>query len=143
MNPEAVPKPDLWPLITYFLAVVLVVAVMLGLSHVLGERTRSPKPATLEAFESGIVAVGSPLLRFSVPFYLLAIFFVIFDIEAVFIFAWAIAFRESGWAGYFEIAIFIGVLVAALAYLWLIGALDWRTARQKSADRYLKQKAAA
>ena len=87
-----------------------------------------------EPFESGIVATGVPSLRFSVGFYLVAIFFVIFDIEAVFIFAWAIAFRESGWAGYSEISIFITVLVAALAYLWKLGALDWRTRRQKAVD---------
>lgn len=134
MNPETVPTPDLWPLVTYFLAVLVLVALMMGLSHVLGERSRSGSKATVEPFESGIVATGTPLLRFSVHFYLVAIFFVIFDIEAVFIFAWAIAFRESGWAGYIEILIFITVLMAALAYLWMIGALDWRTARQKAVD---------
>ncbi len=139
MNPEAALTPDLWPLLAYFAAVMAVVAVMMGLSHVLGERTRKPAKATLEPFESGIVSAGTPQLRFSVPFYLIAIFFVIFDIEAVFIFAWAIAFRESGWAGYIEILVFIGVLVVALIYLWLIGALDWRTARQKAVDRVIKQ----
>ncbi|HUL11495.1 MAG TPA: NADH-quinone oxidoreductase subunit A [Methylococcaceae bacterium] len=134
MNPDVVPSPDLLPLVTYFAAVVAVVAVMMGLSHVLGERGKNPAKATLEPFESGIVATGTPLIRFSVRFYLIAIFFVIFDIEAVFIFAWAIGFRESGWAGYIEILIFIAVLIAALAYLWLIGALDWRTERQKAVD---------
>ncbi len=138
MNPGAAPSPDLWPLLAYFSAVMAIVAVMLGLSYLLGERTRNPAKATLEPFESGIVAAGPSQLRFSVPFYLIAIFFVIFDIEAVFIFAWAIAFRESGWAGFIEILIFIAVLVAALAYLWLIGALDWRTARQKAVDRLIK-----
>lgn len=134
MNPDAVPNPDLWPLVTYFAAVLAVVAIMMGLSYVLGERSRSRSKATIEPFESGIVATGTPLLRFSVHFYLVAIFFVIFDIEAIFIFAWAIAFRESGWAGYIEILIFITVLIAALAYLWMIGALDWRTDRQKAVD---------
>ena len=132
MNPNDVPSRDLWPLVSYFAAVLAVVAVMMGGSHLLGERTRRPSKLTLQPFESGIVATGTPALRFFVSFYLVAIFFVIFDIEAVFIFAWAIAFRESGWAGYIEILIFIIILVAALAYLWKIGALDWRTARQKS-----------
>jgi NADH-quinone oxidoreductase subunit A len=134
VNSGAVANPDLWPLVTYFIAVVAVVAVMMGLSHILGERTRNPAKATLEPFESGIVATGTPLIRFSVRFYLIAIFFVIFDIEAVFIFAWAIGFRETGWAGYIEILIFIAILIAALAYLWLIGALDWRTERQKTVN---------
>jgi len=134
MYPDVAPTSNLWPLLTYFAAVLSIVAIMMGLSHLLGERTKTPAKALLEPFESGIVATGSPMLRFSVHFYLIAIFFVIFDIEAVFIFAWAIAFRESGWAGYVEILIFIGVLLAALAYLWMIGALDWRTQRQKAAD---------
>jgi NADH-quinone oxidoreductase subunit A len=132
MNPEI--APDLVPLAAYFAAVLAVVAVMLGGSYVLGERSRKPAKAMLEPFESGIVATGSSLLRFSVHFYLVAIFFVIFDIEAVFIFAWAIAFRESGWAGYVEVVTFIAVLLAALAYLWLNGALDWRSERQKAVD---------
>jgi len=134
MSPNAVPIPNLWPLVTYFAAVLAVVAAMLGGAYLLGERSRRPAKATLQPFESGIVATGTPSLRFSVGFYLVAIFFVIFDIEAIFIFAWAIAFRESGWSGYVEILIFITVLVAALAYLWKLGALDWRTARQKSLD---------
>ena len=134
MNPNDLPSRDLWPLVAYFTAVVAVVAVMMGASHLLGERTRNPSKSTLQPFESGIVATGVPSLRFSVGFYLVAIFFVIFDIEAVFIFAWAIAFRESGWAGYIEISIFITVLAAALAYLWKLGALDWRTRRQKAVD---------
>ena len=133
MNPNDVTRPDLWPLVAYFAAILLIVAVMVGGSYLLGERSR-PSKATLQPFESGIVAVGTTSLRFSVGFYLVAIFFVIFDIEAVFIFAWAIAFRESGWAGYIEILVFIAVLAAALVYLWKIGALDWRTARQKSLD---------
>jgi len=133
-NLNSVASQNLWPLVAYFAAVLVVVGVMIGGSYLLGERSRHPSKATLQAFESGIVGVGSPALRFSVSFYLVAIFFVIFDIEAVFIFAWAIAFRESGWAGYVEILVFIAVLVAALAYLWKIGALDWRTARQKFLD---------
>ena len=55
--------------------------------------------------------------------------FVVFDLEAVFLFAWAVAAREAGWAGYWEVVIFIGVLMAALIYLWGIGALDWATER--------------
>jgi NADH-quinone oxidoreductase subunit A len=127
---------NLWPLIIYFAAVLAVVAVMLGLPAILGQRSRGK--ATMEPFESGIVPVGDTRLRFSVQFYLIAIFFVIFDLEAVYIFAWAVAFRESGWAGYVEIAVFIGVLGAALVYLWLIGALDWRTRRQRLVESKVK-----
>lgn len=102
---------------------------MLGISYVLGSRHRG-KAAELP-FESGIVSVGSARLRFPAKFYLIAMFFVIFDLEAVYVFAWAIAFRDVGWAGYVEILIFIAILIAALAYLWRIGALDWGGRRER------------
>ncbi len=113
----------LWPFAVYFIAVVGVVGAMLVISHVLGER--HAERATGQPYESGIVSEGSARIRFPVKFYLVAMFFVIFDIEAVFLFAWAVAARELGWAGYVEAMIFTAVLVAALAYLWRSGALDW------------------
>ena len=116
-------QPPLWPLLLYASLVLIVVGAMLGLSYILGERHK--ERATDEPYESGIVSTGSARLRLSVKYYLVAVFFVIFDLEAAFIFAWAIAFRELGWAGYAEIIIFIGVLLAGLLYLWRNGALDW------------------
>jgi NADH-quinone oxidoreductase subunit A len=112
----------LWPLGIYFLLVMLTVAGMLALSYVLGQRHHDH--ATTTPFESGIVPEGTARLRLSAKFYLIAMFFVIFDIEAVFIFAWAVAAREAGWAGFYEILIFVGILAAALVYLWRIGALE-------------------
>ncbi|MBL4674283.1 MAG: NADH-quinone oxidoreductase subunit A [Arenicella sp.] len=114
---------QIWPLVAYFVAVIALVLTMLGLSWLLGERRANA--ATNEAFESGIVSVGNAQGRISVDFYLIAIFFVIFDLETVFIFAWAIAFFELGWQGYFSILVFIAVLVVALVYEWRSGALDW------------------
>ena len=96
---------------------------MLGLSYLLGERRTNA--ATNDAFESGVVSVGNAQGRISVDFYLIAIFFVIFDLETVFIFSWAIAFFELGWQGYFSILVFVAVLVVALVYEWRSGALDW------------------
>jgi len=113
----------IWPLAIYFAAVIIIVAVMLSLSYVLGQR--HTEPATGAPFESGIVSEGSAQIRLSVKFYLVATFFVVFDLEAVFIVLWAVAGRELGWAGYREVLIFIGVLTATLAYLWRTGALDW------------------
>jgi len=112
-----------WPLAVYFLVVILLVAGMLAISFVLGERHR--EPATGAPYESGILSQGSARVRLSAKFYMVAMFFVIFDLEAVFIFLWAIAGRELGWAGYCEALVFIGVLAATLAYLWKVGALDW------------------
>ena len=113
----------IWPLAVYFAAVILIVVTMLSLSYVLGQR--HTEPATGSPFESGIVSESSVHVRLSVKFYLLAMFFVVFDLEAVFIFLWAVVGRELGWAGYREVLVFIGVLTATLAYLWRTGALDW------------------
>ncbi len=113
----------LWPLVVYFFSAVVLVAVMIALSYVLGERHREKQ--TAEPYESGIVSTGTARVRFDIKFYLVAMFFVIFDLEAVFIYAWAVSIRETGWSGYGEMLIFIGVLAAALIYLWRLGALEW------------------
>jgi NADH-quinone oxidoreductase subunit A len=117
------------PFLFYSAAVLAVVITMLGLSFFLGQRVSRPDKDL--PFESGIVSVGSAQFRISVHFYLTAILFIIFDLEVVFLFAWAVAVRESGWLGFIEISIFIFILIVALFYLWRIGALDWRTDTQK------------
>ena len=114
---------DLWPLAVYLVIVSTLVVAMLGLSFILGERHHNR--ATGTPYESGILSQGSARVRLSAKFYLVAMFFVIFDLEAVFIFAWAICVREAGWTGYAEAALFITVLLATLIYLWRVGALDW------------------
>jgi NADH-quinone oxidoreductase subunit A len=113
----------LWPLGAYFILVVILLAVMLFLSYVLGERHK--EQATDEPYEAGSPIISSARQRLTAKFYLVAMFFVIFDLETVFIVAWALTARSLGWAGYIEILIFIGVLLAALIYLWRLGALDW------------------
>jgi NADH-quinone oxidoreductase subunit A len=123
-----------WPLVLYCAAVIALVGGMTAVSSVLGQRHTSK--ATIQPFESGIVTVGDARLRFPVKFYLVAMFFVIFDLETVFIFAWAIAFRDVGWIGYIDMVVFIGVLIAALVYLWRLGALDWGPQRERSLAHY-------
>jgi NADH-quinone oxidoreductase subunit A len=118
-----------WPFFVFFGASVVVLAGMLVLSYALGQR--HSEPATGDPFESGILPTGTARVRFDVKFYLIAMFFVVFDLEAAFIFLWAVALRQAGWTGYIDIAVFIGVLVAALIYLWRIGALDWGTVPQR------------
>ena len=115
----------LWPLALYFAIVIALVVLLLGLSALLGQRHR--ERATGLPYESGVASTGSARLRFGAKFYLLAVFFVIFDLEAAFIFAWAVALREIGWSGYIEGVVFVGVLLAALTYLWRIGGLDFVT----------------
>jgi NADH-quinone oxidoreductase subunit A len=116
-------ETSLWPFLVYAAAVLLLVATMLGLSWLLGQR-RSNR-ATNMPFESGVLSVGTPQIHISVEFYLVAIFFVIFDLETVFIFAWAVAFFELGWEGFAAIGIFIAILAVALVYELRTGALDW------------------
>jgi NADH-quinone oxidoreductase subunit A len=120
---------DFWTLAVYFAAVIVIVSGMMVLSYVLGQKHKDK--ATGEPYESGIASTGIAHVRFDVRYYLIAMFFVIFDIEAIFIFAWSVSVRELGWAGYFEILVFIGVLILALIYLWRIGAFDWRSMRKK------------
>lgn len=110
----------------------MLVAAMITFSYFLGERHR--ERLTDQPYESGAVPTGSARMRFHIRFYLTAMFFVIFDLEALFIFAWAVSVRETGWLGYIEMAVFIGILAAALVYLWRIKALDWATYRQKNIE---------
>jgi NADH-quinone oxidoreductase subunit A len=120
---------DLWGLGVYTALVLGLVTVMIGLSFVLGQRHHDR--STDSPYESGILSEGSARVRLSAKFYLVAMFFVIFDLEAIFIFAWAVAVRETGWTGYVEVFIFITVLLIALAYLWRVGALEWSSGRFK------------
>lgn len=121
----------LWPLAFYSVIVLVIAGSMIGLSYVLGERHSDR--ATGQPYESGIVSTGSARVRLSVKFYLVAMLFVIFDLEAVFIFAWAVAFEEVGWVGYWAILVFIGILVVGLVYEWRLGALDWQPIRLRMA----------
>ena len=117
------------PFLFYTALVLFLVFTMLGLSYVLGQRASQPGKDL--PFESGIISVGSAHFKISVHFYLTAILFIIFDLEVVFLFAWAVVVREAGWPGFIEITVFIVILTAALVYLWRIGALDWRTQTHK------------
>lgn len=124
----------LWPLALYGALVLLVVGAMLGVSALLGER--HSEPDTDQPYESGVVSIGTARLRFDVQFYLVAVFFVVFDLEAMFVFAWAVGLTRAGWPGFTAMAFFIAVLAATLAYLWREGALDWGPdARGRLAER--------
>ena len=119
---------SLWPFVVYFFAVLALVGTMLGLSFILGQRRGNR--ATNMPFESGVLSVGSPQIHMSAEFYLIAIFFVIFDLETVFIFAWAIAFFELSWHGFIAISVFIVILTVALIYELKSEALDWGLKQQ-------------
>ncbi|HJT21797.1 MAG TPA: NADH-quinone oxidoreductase subunit A [Nitrospira sp.] len=130
----------------YALAVSIVIAAMLGLPAVLGERhwkkpARRNDVATAVPYESGIQPTGSARIRLPIQYYLVAMLFVIFDVEAVFLYAWAVAVRETGWFGFAEATVFVAVLLGALAYLWRIGALDWSATYQRPPVHRLRRPA--
>jgi NADH-quinone oxidoreductase subunit A len=119
----------LTPLQTYFpIGVVLLVAVgqaflLLTLANTLGPRR--PSLVKSAPFECGSEPVGSARDRFGVKFYVVALLFIVFDIEAIFLYPWAVLFTELGWAGYVEMALFIFTVVIGLVYVWKKGVLDW------------------
>lgn len=112
-----------WPFILYVLSVIGVVALLLIISHISGER--HCEPATGRRYESGIAPAGAPGNPVDIRYYVVAILFVIFDVETVFYIAWSISLRESGWQGFLEMLVFTIILGATLVYILRMGALDW------------------
>lgn len=113
----------IWPVIVYGALVVALVGGMIGLSYLLGER-RSGR-ARNSPYESGIEPTGSAHRRFCARYYIVGVFFILFDVEVAILIAWALAFRELGWPGYIEAALFIITLFLGLVYVWRLGGLDW------------------
>ncbi|MEI8173392.1 MAG: NADH-quinone oxidoreductase subunit A [Deltaproteobacteria bacterium] len=114
---------DYLPIAIYLVVAVGFGAVVVFFSTILGPRTHSR--VKLETYECGMEPIGPNRVRFSVKFYIIAMLFIVFDIEAVFLFPWAVVFRDLGLFGFVEMAIFILILFAGLAYVWRKGALEW------------------
>ena len=114
---------NLWAFALYAVLVLIIAGSMIVLSAALGERHK--ERFTDQPYEGGILSEGTARVRFPVKFYMMAMFFVVFDLESVFLYTWAVAARDLGWLGYGEALIFILVLLATLVYLWRLGALDW------------------
>ncbi|HEU0198127.1 MAG TPA: NADH-quinone oxidoreductase subunit A [Nevskiaceae bacterium] len=118
-----------WSFALFVIAVFGIAILMLSLSWVLGGRTKGG--ARDDIFESGIVSVGGGHLRFPAKFYLVAMFFVVFDLESVFLYTWAVVARQVGWTGFAEAVLFMVILFAGLVYLWRQGGLDWGPAARR------------
>lgn len=126
----------LWTLLLYAGIVLFLLTAIVTLSYLLGQRHR--ERSTDLPYEGGIQQAGSARLRFSAQFYLVAMLFVIFDVEAMFIMLWALGFYDLGWPGYIGVSIFIGQLVVVLIYEWGIGALDIGPDVKRILKRYKK-----
>ena len=129
----------LWPFWVYGALVLIAITAIITISYFLGQRHK--ERATGQPYESGIVGTGETRIRFSAQFYLVAMMFVIFDVEAVFIVLWALAFKDLGWPGYFAMLVFIALLAAVLVYEWVIGALDFGPNGKKILKAYHQLKA--
>jgi len=131
---------DFWSIVAFFGGVIFLLCFMLGIPWLLGGRAWGR--AKNDPFESGVVSQGSARLRLSAKFYLVAMFFVIFDVEALYLYAWSVSVRESGWVGFAEAVLFIVILLAGLVYLIRIGALDWapEQRRRRAAIQQAEQK---
>ena len=116
---------DYLPVGITFLLAGIIVGVMTSLNRLLGPRTRRSAVKD-ETFECGNPATGSAWHRFSIKFYLVAILFIIFDVEVVFMYPWAVMFRELGWFGFVEMLVFIGILGVGYLFAWRKGALEWK-----------------
>ena len=116
-------EPGLLSLALYTAMVLGLLGLLLFLAGWLGEHKKTPEK--LRPYECGVIPTGLARFRHPAPFYLVAIFFLIFDVEAAYIFAWAVAFGPLGWLGWLQISFFIIVLLISLFYLWLKGGLDW------------------
>jgi len=114
---------DYLPILVYLLIAVGLVGVIVLMSELLGKKRHTP--AKDLPYECGMDPIGDARHRYTVRFYVIAMFFVVFDIEAIFLYPWGVIFRSLGWFGLVEMAIFIGILVVGLAYVWGKGALEW------------------
>ncbi len=117
------PLQSYFPLAVVFLVAGILGAVLLGAALLLGPRR--PSKVKNAPFECGTVPVGDARQRFGVKFYVVALLFIVFDIEAVFLYPWAVQVRELGWSGFLGMAVFAFTLLVGLVYVWKKGALDW------------------
>lgn len=120
---------DYLPIVLMLVVAVGFAAVMMLLSWKLGPR--NPTLEKLAPYESGIVPLHDTVERFPVKFYVVAMLFVIFDVELVFLFAWAVRFEELAWGGIAAVGIFVLLLIETLVYVWKRGALDWNIASRR------------
>ncbi len=114
---------DYYPLLTILIVAVLVASIVVGLGHFFGPHRPSQRKAA--PYESGMVPYGEAQRRISVRYYLVAVLFILFDVEIVFLLAYAVVFRQLGIPGLIGMLVFIGILVVGFIYAWKKGALEW------------------
>ena len=111
------------PLLIHFLVAFGLATVIVILSSLMGQHR--PSRVKSQAYECGMTPIGNARERFSVKFYLVAILFILFDVEAVFLYPWAILLRELKMFGFWEMLVYIGIVLVGFFYVWKKGVLDW------------------
>ena len=130
-----------FPVLIQILIAMAVAGGMIGASAVLGRRLRDP--VKLSPYESGMKPVGSARERFSVKFYLVAMVFILFDIEAIFLYPWAVVYRQLKLFAFFEMLVFIVLVLCGFFYIWKKGVVDWSAENRRREAQEKKKRAAA
>lgn len=118
---------DYLPILTLIIVATGLAGLIVLISILFGPRRRANNPKKLVPYESGMRAIGQGQRRYPIRYYLIAVIFILFDIEVIFFYPWAVAFRQLGIAGFVEMMIFVGILLAGFIWIWKKGALDWET----------------
>lgn len=129
-----------FPVLVQIIIAVGVAGAMIGFSALLGQRVRDPIKSS--PYESGMLPVGNARERFSVKFYLVAMVFILFDIEAIFLYPWAVVFRQLKLFGFFEMLLFIALVLCGFFYIWKKGVLDWSVDQQRRVQTEEERRAA-
>ena len=120
------------PLLLHFGIVTVIAGAIVTLSYFVGQH--KPNRAKLSPYECGVAPVGDARERFSVKFYMVAMLFILFDVEAVFLYPWAVVLRELKMFGFWEMMVYIGIFLVGLFYVWKKGVLDWGLTASKRGD---------
>lgn len=118
---------DYLPILVLIIVATGLAGLIVLISILFGPRRRANNPKKLVPYESGMRAIGQGQRRFSVRYYLIAVIFILFDIEVIFFYPWAVAFRQLGVFAFIEMMIFVAILLAGYIWIWKKGALDWET----------------
>ena len=130
-----------FPVLIQILIAIAVAGAMIGLSAVLGRKVRDP--VKYMPYESGMRPIGNARERFSVKFYLVAMVFIVFDIEAIFLYPWAVVYRQLRLFAFFEMLLFIVLVLCGFFYIWKKGVLDWSTVQQRREQQEAEKRNAA
>ena len=114
---------DYLPILIYMVIAVGLVGLIVLMSEFLGTKRHTPLKDL--PYECGMEPIGDARHRYAVRFYVIAMFFIVFDIEAIFFYPWGVVFKPLGWFGFVEMFVFVAILVVGLIYVWGKGALEW------------------